>query len=309
MKTPTELIEELDSIPVGNINSHFLDSGSFSLTGIAKKYHQEHKGKDRFEWYYTKEHFDYIDAYCNFILNYREAIDLFANVDVISNPELTHRNQQYIEGSWSLTPIPVVHFKTDLSWIERYIGEGYGLIGLGGLVKAHKEDKRNWLDRVFDLVCDTKDSIPKVHLHGFGITGFTDLLRYPWHSVDSSSWAQSAAFGFIYVPHKRKGKFIFNEQPYTICCSEQSGSIHLRGKHILTLPKAEQKIVQEWLEFCGIPLSTTGGVACDEARGVLHHHNERRGVNLKFFEMLRASVPTYPWKWERKQRKTLGAFK
>jgi hypothetical protein len=66
------------------------------------------------------------------------------------------------------------------------------------------------------------------------------MERYPWHSVDSSSWIQGAAFGSIMTP-----------QWGPLSVSEKSPSRHDAGQHATTLTAVEQDMVFRMLEEQG----------------------------------------------------------
>jgi hypothetical protein len=298
---------------VGVVDSHFLDSGAFTLKVKALEYERQNPGKSYSDYFSLPDFWKYVDDYCAFVKQNRIAIDLFANVDVLPDgmgkpyPKLTHRNQKYIEDHHGITPVPVVHFGTSLKWLQFYIDEGYDLIGIGGLVgRTAQENCRQWIDRCFDLVCDTPDRTPKVKLHGFGVTVYELLIRYPWWSVDSTSWTKVGAYGGILVPHKRRGKFIYNEQPYLMKMSKDSPDAKMKGRHYLTMSKSEQAIVLEWLNHIGLPLGSVDEKGDLKEVGVLTHHAERRAANLHFFERMRLSLPEYPWPFNSKRRKGFG---
>jgi hypothetical protein len=294
-----------EDMEVGCIDSHFLDSGAFTLWTLAEKYGKEHNC-DETKFYYTREHWDYIDQYAEFVKANRIAIDLYANVDAIGHADLTYRNQKYLEKKHGLKPVPVVHYPTDLNWLRRYMDEGYDLIGLGGLVGHMAQDScRGWIDRCFDLVCDQPSRLPKVRLHGFGVTSYELMIRYPWWSVDSTSWTKIGAFGSILVPHKRGDKFVFTEQPYTIKVAWESPS--RKGDwHIFTVPDSIKVIIDEWLDLIGIPLGKVDRDGNIIEYGVITRHTERRSANLLFFEQMRSSLPEYPWPFRSKRRKGFG---
>lgn len=299
----SKVLADFESLEVGCVKSHFLDSGAFTLWTTSAQYAKENK-TDRWAFYYTDEFWQYCDDYADFIKKYSYGIDLYANVDVIPNPKLTYRNQKYLEDCHELTPVPVVHYTTDLKWLRRYIDEGYKIIGLGGLVGSTSEDScKAWIDAAFEIVCNTPDRLPKVKIHGFGVTTYTLMTRYPWWSVDSTTWTKIGAYGGIFIPHKRGGKFVFNVPPYLMKVSNDAPDRKLQGKHVLTISPLEKKIVQEWLDFIGIPLGkySKGGEVLEH--GVVTRHTERRGANLLFFEMMRRSLPKYPWPFTSKRRK------
>ena len=282
-------------LPVGAVKSHFFDSGSFSLWSRSQSYAKENNCS-QWDFYDTEQFWNYIDNYAVFVRENRAGIDYYSNVDAIPNPKLTWRNQRYLEDSHNLEPIPVVHFPTDLKWLQRYIDRGYEYISLGGMVGSIRQDDcRFWIDSAFDLVCSTPNRMPKVKIHGFGVTSFDMLLRYPWYSVDSTSWTKMGAFGGIYVPHKRGGKFVYDTPPYTIKCSIDSPDKSKRGKHVLNISKMEIKIIKEWLEFIDIPL---GKIDIDGEVlewGVITRHTERRAANLLFYEQMLKHIQPWPW--------------
>jgi len=248
-----------------------------------------------------------MDDYAAFVKKYQVAIDLYANVDAIPNGELTYRNQKYLEEKHGLSPVPVVHLASgSLKWLKRYIKEGYRFIGLGGLAgKASRDERRKWLDNCFEIVCDTPDRMPKVKIHGFGITAHPLLLRYPWWSVDSVTWAKVGGFGNILMPRMRGGKFVFNEAPYLVSMSLESSKVKEADKHYLTMKPAERAVVEKWLEEIGIPLGKMEGEEVVDF-GVLTRHTERRAANLLYFEKLRAWLPEWPWPYQVTKRTGFG---
>jgi hypothetical protein len=311
--------------------SHFLDSGSFSLWTKAKRYAEEHGGGP-YDFYDTAEHWEYLDAYARFVKKHKAGIDLYANVDVIPNPELSWRNQRYLEKKHGLTPVPVVHFRTDLSWLARYAGRGHELIALGGMVGQPAAEVREWLDRAFAAVCPPPGRLPTVKLHGFGITNYDFLIRYCWWSVDSASWTKIGAFGGILVPHRRGGRFVFFDKslnplrPYIIKVALESskkdrengagrrgrglaGSGHHRdrkiegGRHYNSISPAERRVVRLWLEEIGVPFGAVGSDGAAEEFGVCSRHSERKAANLYFFERLRAALPEWPWPFRHTPRR------
>lgn len=290
------MVPEIDfrSMAVG-CKTHYLDSGSFSLWGQADQYAKRHPN-DPWGFYSTKEFYDYLHAYVRFVKKFKAGIDYHSNVDVIGNPELTYRNQKLLEKK-GLTPVPVVHYKTDLKWLNKYIEEGYDYVALGGVVgSGSKPACRDWIDRAFDLVCDQPSRLPRVRVHGFGVTTYDLMRRWPWYSVDSARWTKAGAYGMILVPHMRGGRFVFDEMPYMVFVSSQSDSRGgLPGQTFAGLGKTEKKIVLAWLEEIRIPF---GGYDADGnvlVHGVSTRHSERKAANLLFFERLRLSLPKYPW--------------
>lgn len=288
-----------------DVESHFLDSGAFSLNPKAKEYAE--KTGDRWGFFNTPLFWRYMKRYVRFVKKYKIAIDLYANVDVIGNAELTWRNQQWLEKR-GLEPVPVVHYDTDpkLKWLKHYINKGYELIGLGGLVSNMGTPAcRKWIDNCFEYICNNPERLPCVKLHGFGVSNFRLLVRYPWWSVDSTTWIKVGGYGNILVPHKRKGEFTFKVDPYIIAVSTKSRKME-GGLHYLNLNPVLQAIIKEWLEYIDVPLGKGDGEK-EEDRGVTNNRYARVKANLLFFEKLRDSIPEWPWPWnpKRKRKKSL----
>jgi len=154
------------------------------------------------------------------------------------------------------------------------------------------------------MICPNGKAVVKVH--GFGVTAHEYLLRYPWWSVDSTTWTKKGGFGTIFMPKKRQGEYIFTPQdlirlglpvenwaktcgPWSVFISEESPQRFQAGSmHYDKLKPAEQKVIRDWLDHINVPLGTHGG----EWDGVITDHNQRRIVNLRFFEILREKLPT-----------------
>jgi hypothetical protein len=297
--------EEIDASKVGCVKSHFLDSGSFTLWTEAKEYAKEHK-TDEWAFYDTPAFYEYMDGYAAFVKKHQEAIDYYANVDAIPNPELTWRNQQYLENTHGLVPVPVVHYRTEMKWLERYVDAGHGFIALGGLVgSTDQAECRAWLDRCFQIICDTKDRLPRVKVHGFGVTVHELLLRYPWYSVDSTSWTQVGAYGGILVPKRKGGTWDFLAPPMNLKVSHDSPDKLIKGKHAATLLVGEKQVLRDWLAEINVPFGKVDRDGTVVEPGVLTTHSYRKVANLLYYERLCQALPAYPWPYRTVSRRAL----
>lgn len=200
----------------------FLDSGAFSAYSMSKKYG-------------TDLNLD-VGAYCEYIqrnmdiLRVEDGAVMASVLDGIGDPLATYRNQLEMEAR-GVVPLPCFHYGEDERYLEYYLAN-YGYITIGGMVGRTKEQLTIWLDRIWDrfVLKGSGSTIPK--LHGFGLTTVSIMERYPWYSVDSSSWIQGAAFGT--VVHPKHG---------ALSVSEKSPSRHDKGRHISTLTPIEQAYV------------------------------------------------------------------
>jgi len=287
----------------GVVQSHFLDSGAYTQFSQAIKYHQKNGG-GRWDFYDTDEFWDYIDAYAEFVKEFQPAIDFYANLDVIGNSELTWRNQKYLEEQHGLNPVPVVHYTShdSFSAFDRYIKEGYGYIGLGGLVgqTGYLKFHQQWLDTLFAKISPAPKHLPTVKIHGFGFTSHRMLLRYPWWSVDSVSWAKLGGFGTIIMPMKSGKGFDFLRAPLKIKVSSEDIKSRMRWNcHYDSASDQVKRNVQEWLDFIGIPLGKWKNGEVVE-NGILTRHVERRAACLLYFENLVKSIPEWPFPFKPK---------
>ncbi len=278
------------------IIGHFLDSGAFSQKTKALQYHKKHGG-GRWDYYDTAEFWEYMECYVQYVKKYKKALDIYANVDVIGNPDLSWRNQQWLESK-GIKPLPVIHFGTDkdLKWLKHYVERKYPIIGLGGMAVTGQRrfGTRNWLNTCFEYLCDNKSHLPCVKIHGFGLTDFRMMTRYPFFCVDSTTWIKRGAFGEILVPRYVKGAFTFNRQPYILGVSDKHRALKAGGTHISALRKAERANVYEWLKIIDI----------DNTK--LHDSNdERTKANTRFFCKLQDSMPKWPWPYFKKMQKGL----
>lgn len=120
-----------------------------------------------------------INEYIKFIKEHEALIDVYANLDVIGDAEATWHNQMIMEKA-GLKPLPVYHYGEDEKWLKRILAKGYDYISLGGMVPISTGDLIHWLDYLFKTYLCDAEGMPKVKVHGFGLTSLRLMLRYPW---------------------------------------------------------------------------------------------------------------------------------
>lgn len=146
----------------------FIDSGAFSA---------ENSGKDIA-----------IDEYCKFILE--TGVRIYAGLDVIGNAAKTRYNNEYMIKEFDLKPIPTFHMGSSIGDLEQLVTGQYSYVALGGLVFS--SGVISHCDEVWHYILTHN---PKLRVHGFGLTNIDLMKRYPWYSVDSSSFKSCKRFG------------------------------------------------------------------------------------------------------------------
>lgn len=177
-----------------------------------------------------------IRGYCEYIKRHPEIIEvddgvLLASVlDAVGDPLKTWQNQQTME-QLGVRPLPCFHYGEDERYLEWYIAN-YSYITLGGMVPIATPQLVHWLDRIWENYLTDGSGRPRLKVHGFGLTTLMLMERYPWYSVDSSSWVQTAANGGILVPGLG-----------TIQVSTSSPTAKQANRHIDTIPSIQREAV------------------------------------------------------------------
>ena len=185
-----------------------------------------------------------LPTYCDYINRNRDlwriedGVMMASVLDGIGDPLKTYHNQLHMEHLGA-KPLPCFHAGEDERYLEWYV-KNYEYITLGGMVGSSTKQLCIWLDRMWEKYLTDGSGRPRLKVHGFGITAIPIMERYPWYSVDSSSWIQSAAFGSIITP---------DWGPLSV--SEKSPSRHDAGQHATTLTPIEQDYVLQMLEKQG----------------------------------------------------------
>jgi len=174
----------------------FLDSGAFSMFTQGIKID-------------LKVYADYIKAHA-------DVIHVASNLDEIGQhrEQDSYNNQRALER-YGVKVQPVHHARDDDKWLLKYMAEGYDYIFLGGMVAESTKYLRGWLDHVWHKYLTNKDGSAKIKVHGFGLTTVELMRRYPWYSVDSTSWVITGRFGSIYLdmPGRDFKLFISDQSP------------------------------------------------------------------------------------------------
>lgn len=264
----------------------FLDSGAYSAWS---------RGKD----------ID-LDEYIEFIKANIDVIDVYANLDCLAGAPGQQSTPEQREAaaakSWEnflymrshgLEPLAVYHIGEDRKWLELMLDSGCDYIGLGGLVGVPSGARMQWLDSVFDRITDDA-GMPIVKTHGFGMTAIPLIFRYPWYSVDSTTWIKITASGSIYLPAYENGRFVFDRVPMTVSVSDRNPRQATDGKHANSWSPSMRAILDQWLVECG--------KSYDEVRESYYH---RATCNVLFFKRVSEQKQVHPFKRDRPRKEAL----
>ena len=215
----------IDSIR-GDKKQVFLDSGAFSA--------------------YTKGVEVDLPGYCRWIKENEDIIEKVDNIliasvlDGIGDPLKTWQNQQAME-KLGVRPLPCFHYGEDERYLEWYIAN-YDYITLGGMVPISTKDLKIWLDMIWEKYLTESSGRPRLRVHGFGLTTISLMERYPWYSVDSSSWVQTS----------RVGGMLLLPEAKVINVSNQSPQRKVEGMHLDTIPEVQRNAIEERFKKCGV---------------------------------------------------------
>lgn len=196
----------------------FLDSGAFSA--------------------HTQEVRIDIRAYCQYILKNHDIVEVASVLDAIGDHNQTFQNQKFME-SQGISALPCFHYG-EPEEVLAYYASNYEYITIGGMVPISNAQLRVWLDRLWSKYLTKPDGTPKLKVHGFGLTSVPLMARYPWYSVDSSSWVQLGGMGNIFIPEYGM-----------IAVSEFAPQRKEAEKHVDNLPPEHQRVVLSYISDMG----------------------------------------------------------
>lgn len=204
---------------------------------------------------------DYI-TYCK---NHQDEVDAYVNLDCIpgENGKMDH-TQASIENSAAksydnlqsmksegLHPIPVFHQGERFEWLDKMVADGETYVGISPYMRAHQNEIIEWMDKCFTRITD-REGRPFIKTHGFGVTASALCRRYPWYSVDSTSWSVGGGYGSILVPRYVNGIPDFTKPPQTMRISARKMD---QSNGFDGLSEAQQDFVRKAAEDAGVPMS------------------------------------------------------
>lgn len=180
-----------------------------------------------------------LPKYCRYIQENEDIIHVASVLDGIGDPQKTYENQLAMEALGT-NPLPCFHYGEDPRWLEYYVAN-YEYITIGGMVPISTKQLGFWLDEIWGKYLTDGAGRPKCKVHGFGLTTIPLMKRYPWYSVDSSSWVQISGNGNILVCDEWKALPISDESP----------ARRVKNQHYLTLTPPLREAVKKIIERDG----------------------------------------------------------
>ena len=130
--------------------------------------------------------------YAAWLRKWDQLLDPYVNLDVKYDWKEGNRNQAKLE-KMGLHPTPVFHLGEPLDLL-REMCDQHDFVAIGNLTTSTKKDPKLWglLDLIHTIAADRGTG-----LHGFGLSSWPLIDRFPWRSVDSSSMGASFRFGVV----------------------------------------------------------------------------------------------------------------
>lgn len=262
-----------------------------------------------------------ITDYTNYVLANLDCLDYIVNLDVIpgrwrqrpTQEEFDYsareglKNYEYMIGAGVPKEklIPVFHQHEDFIWLERMIAKGINYIGLSPANDETAYGRKTFLDKCMKYVCDDNGN-PTIKFHGFGVNSLGLMKRYPWYSVDSSSWVWYSMYGMILVPRYRSGKYMYDEQPWRVFCTTKSPR-KIKGRHFDNYSKAHQQQILDYLERIDVPFGQSKAVDTKKkyetiVEGVINTDMYRDTVNIIYFSEFAKTIPDWPTQYKADDR-------
>jgi hypothetical protein len=176
-----------------------------------------------------------IQKYCDYCHENSDIIEYASVLDAIGDPKQTWRNQSTME-SRGVSALPCYHYGEPTDVLDWYV-ERYPYVTIGGMVPISTKQLIIWLDRIFEEHLCESDGTPRVKVHGFGLTSLDLMFRYPWYSVDSSTWVQWSAFGMILIPGHMGQLDVSNKSS-----RRKQANMHLDSVPLLMTQAIEQEL-------------------------------------------------------------------
>ena len=223
-----------------------------------------------------------LNSYIEFINNRIQDIEVAVNLDVIPGkfrgPKVKNEQREeactqgyknyfkMAEDSKLPTDriIHVFHKEDSFKWLKKFMDDGVEYVGLAPGQFTGQDQKIKWLDRCMDYVTDDKGR-PRIRFHGFAVTAMALMMRYPWYSVDSTSWVIAAAHGKLIFPRFNAGRPDYTRVPIQLGLSDLSPSKDKQGHHLTNISQKDHDLVMQYIKDNGYILGKSSYKTVDSS--------------------------------------------
>lgn len=234
---------------------------------------------------------------------------VFIGLDVVQDPVQSWKNWMRMRKE-GVRAVPVHQILWGDEWLKKYLDKT-DHIGLApGTFDIRKSATKRQLayDQVWERFLIDKDRMPKYRVHGMAVTSFRLMARYPWHSVDSTSWLKASRCGSILVPKRKAGKWDWTVPPKQVGVSCRDDNSTRGGRHYENLGPTEQQQVLQYLKELGLRMGfrvrgRDGGWVL--VRGVSTYYGDRDHVNMEAYASFLQHLP-YPRPFLKKRMRGFG---
>lgn len=204
-----------------------------------------------------------IGEYADFLLATKDVLFSYVNLDVVTNglgfspsdyedaARQGWKNYKYLRRR-GLEPMPVYHRGERRYWLEKMLDSGSRYVGIGGVASGVAPIvARSFLDSTFAFLCGGV-GWPPVRIHGFGVAAPESLFRYPWYSVDSTTWRAMILYGKVFIPRMSPGRpYDWKDFVPLVVTSGNRKSVESVWRYD-TISDSSRKMVNEYFRLLGI---------------------------------------------------------
>lgn len=138
-----------------------------------------------------------LEDYAAWLERWAHRVHAYASLDVLFDPEATMANTARLRELGAKDAMPVFHLGSPMEVFERYVAEE-PYVGVGGMASGTltMKDARLW--KYLDVL-HGKAAAAGTRLHGFGLSSWPVVKRFPWYSFDSSTAGSGYRYGRVLV--------------------------------------------------------------------------------------------------------------
>jgi hypothetical protein len=242
-----------------------------------------------------------VRQYGDYLVRHRHQYHHCANLDIIPGepnfPPSSEEAEAAVEKSWEnyhyldslgLPLIPIYHQGEDDAALERIIDARCDYVGISPDDSASEPEREKFLDDTFYMITDS-NGLPIVKTHGFGVTSVRLMSRYPWYSLDSTTWKKMAQYGGIMIPcDGGDGSMDYTRDPIKLSISEKSSKQFCVGGGIFLNNDAAMGWLCEFLEAEGFTI--------EEIESATTGYAARCRLNVRIMQRIAQELPVNPYR-------------